>query len=66
MLSFHTVSFVLFDLSFSCVNIKTNKTTYGLKNARNSILYVYAEVFIDDIEFFLLYDSSYSREVYTY
>ena len=39
---------------------------YGLKNARDSILYGYAEDFIDDIEFFLLYDSSYPREVYPY
>lgn len=39
---------------------------YGLKNASDSILYSYAEDFIDDIEFFLLYDSSYSKEVYPF
>ena len=66
MSSFDTASFVLFDLAFFRVNIKTNMAAYGLKNARDSILYGYAEDFIDDIEFFLLYDSSYPREVYPY
>ena len=39
---------------------------YGLKNARDPFLYAHAEDFIDDIKFFLLYDGSYSREVYLY
>ena len=40
--------------------------TYGLKNARESILYAYAEDFIDYIEFFLLYGSNCFGEVYLY
>ena len=39
---------------------------YGLKNARDSIFYAYAEDFIGGIEFLLLYNSSYTREVYPY
>ena len=43
-----------------------NSVAYGRKNAKDSILYAYAKDFIEDIEFFLLYDSSDCREVYPY
>lgn len=66
MSSFHTASCVLFDLVFFHVNSKTNMAAYGLKNTRDSILYSYAEDFIDDIGYFILYDSSYSKEVYPF
>ena len=41
-----------------------NSAAYGRKNAKDSILYAYAKDFIEDIGFFLLYDSSDCREVY--
>ena len=43
-----------------------NSAAYDRKNAKDSILYAYAKDFIEDIEFFLLYDSSDCREVYPY
>ena len=38
----------------------------GLKSARDALLFCYADDFIDDEEFVLLYDANWSRELYPY
>ena len=61
--SFQTTSFVLFDLSFFRVNIKTNMAAYGLKYVRDSILHAYVEHFYI---FHMLIDISCPIEFYPY
>lgn len=51
---------------FFHINIKSSMAAYVRKNVKDSILYAYVEDFFDASEFFLLYDSSYSRQLKPY